>query len=100
MKSPEGDLDPIIKVMKFKHGSFDTTASMRTSDSNSVAEVTPNNCTLSYVCSPFSIWDTCSQCRDDLIANGCTTSQANGVTEEASWMGCCYGSPFNAPSVK
>lgn len=86
MKTAEG-ADPIIKVMKFKHGSIDMPYSMRTSGSSSVAEVTPNQCTAQFVCaSPVA---PCQQCYYDLLENGCTVSQANSAVDQASNMDCC-----------
>ena len=102
MESAEGDvlptpdtitdpIDPIIKVMKFKHGSIDMPYSMRTSGSSDVAEVTPNDCTWQYVCSIASSgYGPCTQCRDDLNANGCITAQVNYAIAGAQSMYCCY----------
>nr|BDD45744.1 hypothetical protein 47 [bacterium] len=93
MKSGGSDLDPIIKVMKFKHGSLDTTASMRTSDSSSVAEVTPNDCTAHWMCDSYEDLfglTNCSTCYYEFIdRNGCSASQAQTATNNLEKMGCC-----------
>ena len=94
MKSAEGHLDPIIKVMKFKHSSLDTTASMRTSGSSTVAEVSP------YLCTALSMCDTsqdsfglveCSTCFDEFLRRGCSNEQAQNATLDLEDMICCTG---------
>ena len=102
MKTPEGDVlptpdainDPIIKVMKFKHGSLDTTASMRTSGSSTVAEVSPNLCTALSMCDTsqdsFGLVE-CSTCFDEFLRRGCSNEQAQNATLDLEDMICCTG---------
>ena len=93
MKSAEAAVsDPIIKAIKFKHGSLDMPYSMRTSASSSVAEVTPNDCTAHAVCDSFDDpYGTapCKDCYNQFIQNGCGAPQAQFATDNLLLMNCC-----------
>ena len=104
MKTPEGDvfptpdkitdpIDPIIKAMKFKHGSIDMPYSMRTSGNSSVAEVTPNDCTANWMCGSYEDvlgLTSCTECHYEFISkNNCSVSQASTATNNLYNMGCC-----------
>ena len=83
------DADPIIKVMKFNRGSLDTTASMRTSGSSSVAEVTPYKCSSQYICAVYSSTFPCDDCYQVFVNNGCSESQANYAAQQMEYTSCC-----------